>query len=159
MISRPQTNHSYESEQEIGINLLKKILLKNAHQLDIKRPETLGVLRWRRVNKVVVQSCTSAQRSVGYLLERLKKEKARISGVKGKGDDSLEEYKPKGDSGLFLTKDTVEIPNLFLSYITYKGRKNVIIPVIEKRPKLSKTPSVSSFKSGRSAGQGIGESF
>jgi hypothetical protein len=64
--------------------------LKHSKQLDIKKSETFNVLKKKRISKCQFESYTSADASVNFLLEKIKKEKERAEDRKSnmKDDES-----------------------------------------------------------------------
>lgn len=79
-----KTHEAEEEEKEKGIELFKKIILKHAKQLDIKKSETLNILKKKRVNRSQFETFTAPSNSVNFLLEKVKREKERAEDRKNK---------------------------------------------------------------------------
>ena len=61
---------------QAGINLFRQILLKHVKRFDIKKSETIYILKKKTISsQKVKQSYNAANDSISFLLERLKKKK------------------------------------------------------------------------------------
>ena len=61
---------------QAGINLFRQILLKHVKRFDIKKSETIYILKKKTISsQKVKQSYNAANDSISFLLERLKKQK------------------------------------------------------------------------------------
>jgi len=103
--------------------LFKRILLMKSKVLGVKKTETLNILKKKIMNVSVFieEGYSSPISSVEFLKGQLeiRQERYTASKIPSKVDDG-NDLVGKGMviEHIFLTKDTVEIPNLFLSYIT-----------------------------------------
>lgn len=103
--------------------MFKRILLMKSKVLGVKKTETLNILKKKIMNVSVFieEGYSSPISSVEFLKGQLeiRQERYTASKIPSKVDDG-NDLVGKGMviEHIFLTKDTVEIPNLFLSYIT-----------------------------------------